>query len=133
MARSRRAGMGSGCPGMKPRLRNTSCARQAGPPSVELRALPEIESIRLPLLISSAVGFPNQHKASCFVKTSSGHIALERPKLQAAKKTLGDLQQFGADATPLILRKHIQLVDPILPESNHSDHHGAIEYTPHRE
>ena len=74
---------------------------------VGLSAGPEIECIRLLLLISCAVCFLHQRKASHFVKASGPHVALEGPKLQAIERTLGDLQQLGANATPLRVWQHI--------------------------
>src|SRR5229473_771393 len=93
-----------------------------GSPTVGLSAGPEIARIRLLLLISCAVSFLDQRKASRFVKASGPHIALER--------ACGDLQQLSADATPLRVWQHVQLVDPVLSEGDHSGHPGAVESTP---
>src|SRR6266849_8411823 len=95
-----------------PRLSNTRCRFCRGSPTVGLSAGPEIARIRLLLLISCAVSFLDQRKASRFVKASGPHIALERPKLQAIERAFGDLQQLGADATSLRVWQHVQLVDP---------------------
>src|ERR1700732_648371 len=85
---------------------------------------------RLVLLIPRAVCFLVQRKASHFVKASGPHIALERPKLQAIERAFGDLQQPGADATPLRVWQRVQLVDPVLSEGDHSGHPSAVESPP---
>jgi len=65
-------------------------------PPVSLSAGPEIKRIRLLFLVSRAVRFLDQRKAPCFIKAPGPHIAQERPKLQASKRALGDIQQLGA-------------------------------------
>jgi len=40
------------------------------------------------------------------------------------------LQQLGADATPLRVGLHVQLVAPVLLAGDHSSHPGALESTP---
>src|SRR6266851_3725507 len=103
----------------RPRPSNTRWPFLPGSPTVGLSAGPEIARIRLVLLVSRAVCFLDQRKASHFVKASGPHIALERPKLQAIERAFGDLQQLSADATPLRVWQHVQLVDPVLSEDDH--------------
>src|SRR5216683_4882319 len=114
----------------RPRPSNTRWPFLPGSPTVGLSAGPEIARIRLVLLVSRAVCFLDQRKASHFVKASGPHIALERPKLQAIERAFGDLQQLSADATSLRVWQHVQLVDPVLSEGDHSGHPGAVESTP---
>jgi hypothetical protein len=56
---------------------------------------PEIERVRLLLLISGAVGFPDQRKTSRLVEAARRPVLLECPQLQPVERGLRDPQQRG--------------------------------------
>ena len=95
-----------------------------------LVARPKIESIRLFLFVARTIGLLDQQETSPLIETASPYIALESPKVEVRKRALGDLQQPCADPALLPAWERVQLVDPIVAESNDAGHLGTIERAP---
>src|SRR5262249_54067909 len=77
---------------------------------IPLATGPEIECVRLFLLVVGAVGFPDEPKTAGFVEASRARVALEGEELQPIEAPLGDLPQGVAHAPALRLRQTMELI-----------------------